>query len=149
MRDKNFVTAVPVFSVRDCINPDASVHSYGFSTSVIETNTDHGNFDLPSGIFTVKTAGNYLLNFNTHVDLDEQDEDRWARRMHLKVNGETEVSSNNYSSTSGIQSVVMTALLTLKTGDKVGVSGFLGELHEVEVYHTQFFGILLFNRSRE
>lgn len=149
MRDKNFVTAVPVFSVRDCINPDESFHAYGFSTSVIETNTDHGNFNLPSGIFTVKTTGNYLLNFNTHVDLDQQDEDRWARRMHLKVNGETEVSSNNYSSTSGIQSVVMTALLTLKTGDKVGVSGFLGELHEVEVYHTQFFGILLFDRSRE
>ena len=110
----------------------------------MESETEHGEFDLPSGIHTVKTAGNYLLNFNGLVEL------RAGFRRHqfdLKVNDETVATSFNDSNSPGYQPAVISALLPLKAGDKVGIFAHEGQLYEDTDSITRFFGILLLDPS--
>lgn len=143
INEKKPTTSIPVFSVENCTNPAAgSGQSFGFSTPVMNLKTEHGNFDLLSGVFTVKTRGTYLLNFNAHVQLTSGSSDH---RFDLKINGKTVAVSYNQSSvgTSGWQPVVLMALVPLKTGDKVGIFSFCGKLYESTDWKTRFHGILL------
>ncbi len=55
-----------------CINPEADEgQSFGYSTLEFETKSDHGTFDMATGIFTVKTAGIYQFNFSGFVKTDK------------------------------------------------------------------------------
>lgn len=139
--EKKSSACVPVFSVENCTNPSAvKGESFGFSTSLIDAQTDHGVFDLPTGLFTVETAGTYQLNFNAYVKLDSavcSD-----HLCNLRVNGKIVAVSYNHSKTLGYQPAVISALLPLDAGDKVGIFAFKGHLYQSATFKTRFFGIL-------
>jgi len=136
-------TCIPVFSVENCSNPEAAENQFlGFSTFSMQAKTQHGNFDLPSGIFNIKAAGNYLLNFNAHVHIAPNDTLIW-RQFDLKINGETVVVSYNESASGGYHPAVISALLPLDAGDKVGILFAYSKLCQSTIFKTRFFGILL------
>ena len=140
--EKQSSTCVPVFSVENCTNLAAAKgESFGYSTSLIDAQTEHGVFDLPTGIFTVETAGTYQFNFNAYVILDPAVSS--AHRFDLKVNGETGAVSYNDSVSTCYQPAVISALLPLNTGDKVGIFSVKGKLYQSATFKTRFFGILL------
>ena len=115
----------------------------GFSTFVMETKTEHGDFDLSSGIYTIKTAGVYKLDFHAHVDLETGSE---VHHFNLNVNKNPVAVSYNCGSNGSLQAVI-SALLPLKAGDEVGIFAVEGELFEDEDCITRFFGILLDKES--
>lgn len=140
-------TCVPVFSVEKCTNPAAvKGQSFGYSTSLIDANINHGHFDLPSGTFTVKTAGTYQLDFNALVSLTTGNQ---YHRVDLKINGESKAASCNYSSleTAGYQPVVITALVSLKTGDVVGIYAYQGKLYQDADHKSRFSAVLFSEQS--
>ena len=133
MSNRNSATCVPVFSVENCVNPSAtSGQSYGFSSFVTAANTEHGDFDLPSGIFTVKTPGNFQLNFYSYSYLAVLSASNISHRVELKVNDKVAAVSLNQSSveTGGFHNTVISALLPLRTGDKIGVFASAGKLYQ-------------------
>lgn len=63
INNKKPATDIPVFSVINCTNRRAVIsESFGFSTSVMDSEKKHGNFDLSAGVFNVQTEDTYLLN---------------------------------------------------------------------------------------
>lgn len=137
---------MPVFSAENCTNPAADEgQSFGYSNFLIDTNTNHVHFDLPSGTFTVKTAGTYQLNFNALVFLSTSTK---SIRVYLKINGQTKAASLNYSNveTGGYQPVVISALVALKTGDVVGIYAFTGKLYQDDDHKPQFSAVLFFEQ---
>ena len=65
---KNSTHFFPVFSVKTNTNVDTRNNQLvPFSLPDFSTLSEHGDFDLTTGIFTVKTAGMYQLNFNVLV----------------------------------------------------------------------------------
>lgn len=150
IRQKKQATCVPVFSVEICTNPAAAAgQSFGYSTSVMSVRTEHGDFNLPTGIFTVKTAGIYQLNFIGHVHLTHNDN---GHRFDLRVNGKLVALSLNQSSveSAGYQPAVISALMPLESGDKVGVFASRGKIYEeTGFYKTRFYGLLLLDRSSD
>ena len=139
---------VPVFAAKKCINPDA-LHgeSFGFSSLEFETKEEHGSFDLPTGIFTAKTAGIYQLNFSGHVLVDELTE---CHHFILKVdNTNYTIKAVFFSRLSPIhdlklfQPAVITSVVSLKSGQKVGVYVNVGQIYQgLPSFVTQFSGIL-------
>ena len=120
---------MPVFSVENCSNPEAAENDFlGFSTFAMQAKTQHGNFDLPSGIFTVETAGisalAYQLNFNAHVQIATNDNLTW-RQFDLQINGKTVAISYNQSASESYHPAVISALLPLDAGDKVGIFAYI------------------------
>ena len=101
---------------------------------------EHGDFDLSSGIYTVKTAGIYLLNFNALVNLHARSR---THCFDLKVNDKTVAVSYNYSETLGDQPAVISAMVPLNVGDRVGIFANCGKLYQDKFSKTRFFGILL------
>lgn len=115
----------------------------------MEARTEHGDFDLPTGIFTVETAGIYHLNFIGHVYLTSSGRDH---RFDLRVNGEIVAISLNQSAveTSGYYSAVLSALIPLKSGDKVGVFASRGKIYEETGFcKSRFYGLLLLDQSSD
>ena len=138
-------TNVPVFSVKNCTNPEAfKGESLSYSTFETEAKTAHGNFDLPSGIFTVKTAGNYQLYFSTHVGFTIGG---LNHGFALKINDTIVAASFN---SAGYQPVGISALVSTKTGDKVGIFALRsGKLYQSYKHETRFYGNLLLDPSIE
>jgi len=134
--------SIPVFSVEQCTNPEAAQGEYfGYSTFLMDAQTVHGELNLSSGIYTVKTAGKYQLNFNGHVYLAIGS---LNHRVDMRINGKIAAVSQNRSSveTSGNQPLVISVLLSLKKGDQVGVCAFSGRLEQNATNKTRFYGIL-------
>lgn len=136
--------AVPVFSVENCVNPTPAKTkiSFGFSDFVMAIEADHGQFDLSSGIFTAKTKGKYQIEFKAFAFFDS---DSKNHRVQLRVNGHSRVTSPNYSKTEieGYQAVVISALLPLEMGDKVGIYLHSGKLYQDDTRKFQFYGTLI------
>lgn len=105
----------------------------------------HGYFNS-SGIFTVRTPGNYQFIFKGHVKLTS---DHLSHQFDLKLNGKTVASSLTHSTvevtTNAVQLVDLTAFLSLKTGDEVGIFVNHGQIYEGENYRTKFHGIYIQN----
>lgn len=144
IRNKDVPTCVPVFSVDEISNPRAAPGEFfGFSSFVMKPKTEHGDFDLHTGTFTVKTAGNYLLNFSAFILLSSKSP---IHEIVLGVNGEATASFLNESSVVGHQLATISVLLPLKSGDKVCICTNQGELYVDEEYNmARFFGILFKN----
>lgn len=146
LETRNPTNAVPVFSVVKCINPaPARGQSFGFSSREFQDKKEHGKFDLSTGIFTVKTAGIYQFNFSGHVTTDPISTEHY---FVLKVDDVVkDVSFTRlFSSTEEFQRVSLSAVLKLKTGEKVGVFVSAGKLYEgVPEFQTRFSGILFLN----
>lgn len=100
----------------------------------MDTEVDHGQFDLSSGIFTAKTKGKYQLEFKAFAFFDNENKNH---RVQLRVNGNTRINSENYSKRdiTGNQAVVISALLPLEMGDKVGIYPESGKLY-IKTIHT-------------
>lgn len=147
--EKKSASCVPVFSVESCTNPSAARgQSYGFSLFVTEPKTEYGDFDLATGIFTAKTAGNYLLNFTGHAHLVAAH--RAGQMIMLKINSKRVALSYNYSSveTSGFQPAVISVVVPLKVGDRVGIFANSGKLYDDDGgYKTRFYGLLFLDYS--
>lgn len=140
---------IPVFSVQQCINPDASRNqSLGYSIHDFPPKFQHGEFNIKMGIFTAKTAGIYQFHFSSHVCLVGTNSVA-SLQIDLKVDGTTKaVSFTQLSSTSvttGYHPIDLLALLQLKPGQKVGVYLVDGKLHENLKVSTRFSGILFAN----
>jgi len=117
MSIKNSSNVAPVFSVKNCSNPGAGPNqSLAYSNLEFETRTDHGEFDLKTGIFTVTTAGIYQFQFSGHV----QCVNSTSNRLELRI-GSSKVATCLNSYSEGYQQENISALLSLKSGQKVGV----------------------------
>ena len=142
-------TCVLVFSVEKCTNPAAvKGQSFGYSTFLIDANINHVDFDLPSGTFTVKTAGNFQMDFNALVSLSTR---KKPHRFDLKINGETKAVSVNHSSSEtrdlAYQPVVISALVSLKIGEVAGIYASEGKLYQDDDHKSRFSAVLFFEQS--
>lgn len=146
MNEKSSTSTIPIFSARNCLNPASfKGTSFAYSALDFDTKEEHGLFDQSSGIFTAKTAGFYQFNFNGHVFVDGRN---FVHQFLLKVDGIIKaVSYTHFSSleTTAYIPVSLSALVPLKTGEKVGVFvGYAGKLYEAPpTYVTRFCGILV------
>ena len=156
-------SSIPVFAVKKCTNPNAvKDQSYAYAATDLKTETEHGEFNLSTGIFSVKTPGVYQFQFNSNmITTLSQAATACNRQFELRVDGIVRASSYTnsaltMSSSSGYgantvtfnstvsQPVALTALLPLKNGEKVGVYPISGTIQEAEpAYVTRFSGILV------
>ena len=106
----------------------------------METNTSVGSFDKRTGQFVVHTPGLYLFHFNG-VSHRKQN----TYEVVLRVNEMDRASPYCSHSSSAFGSVAMSALLPLKTGDKVDVFVTVGILDEDKTgwMHNRFSGLLV------
>lgn len=140
---------MPVLSVTTLNKADTLNQYIPFSNFDIDTKTEHGNFDLGTGIFTVKTAGIYQFQLSGHVQ--STIESIWHNPTHhleIRVNGKTRaishVSETAYSG-GVIKPVDLSAFMQLNSGDKVGVFLLKGRLHidlSMHDFGTKFSCIL-------
>jgi len=129
-----------VFSAKICTNPTATGGtSLGFSALDFNTLNEYGDFDLAKGIFTVKKPGIYQFSFNSHVYvgptqnvLSASGKANYTRHFELRVDEAVKALYNTYLyPQNGVYNpVLISALLTLKSGEKVGVFSVSGPLHE-------------------
>ncbi len=137
--------AIPVFSVMRCSNPKPAHWesiSFAFMDLDIETNIEHGDFDLQTGIFSVKKTGVYDLKFTAHVQTN-----KWTKshRIDLRVDGVYKAVSNTQTSTDNEEHrpIIISAVLPLKCGEKVSIVLVEGGLHEDQYHVSRFTGVLL------
>jgi len=135
---------VPVFSALKCANSEeAEGQSIGYAKVDFETKVEHGSFHLPTGIFSVKTAGIYQFHFSGHVATDQ---DVHTHCFTIRVDGVVKAVFYSHTPTdeTWYQPVSLTALLPLKSGERVGVYIGVGKLYEgFPQFLTRFSGILL------
>jgi len=137
--------AIPVFSVMRCSNPKPAQResiSFTFVDLDIETNTEHGDFDLQTGIFSVKTTGIFDLKFTAHVQTN-----KWTKthRIDLRVDGVYKAVSYTQTSSDNEEHrpIIISAVLPLKCGEKVSIVLVEGGLYENQYHVARFTGILL------
>lgn len=115
----------------------------------MEERVEHGDFDLWSGIYTVKTAGNYLFTFTGLVGLNARSSTHKFNLLVFKGGrfwSRPTISSPfsyNYSWSSGISLVDMTDVLLLDEGDEVRILANMGNLSQP----ASFTGFLMLNSS--
>ena len=105
---------------------------------------DYGDFDLQTGIFTVKTAGIFQFNFVGIVQIVMKD--FTTHQFELRVDGATKALcfANSCSETKGYQNVVISTFIQLKVGQKVGMYLQLGKLHDAPNTSTTRFSSIFF-----
>jgi len=135
---------VPVFSAFQCANSKAPQgQSIGFAAFDFETKDEHGSFHLPTRIFSVKTAGIYQFNFSGHVTTNR---DGHFHCFTIRADGDVKAVFYLLTPTDEEwnRPVSLSALLPLKTSEKVGVYLGAGKLDEgFPQFITSFSGILL------
>lgn len=100
----------------------------------------HGTFDMTTGVFTVKSSGLYLFQFNGVSYLN------CITNVQLKVNGITKAGSQSYcadSCSTQDSSVDVSCVLFVRSEDEVAIFLENGDLHEAWPNATRFWGILL------
>lgn len=104
----------------------------------------HGVLDKTTGVFSAKSAGMYLFQFEGLASICE------SLKIQLKVNGITKVKSQSCSlgpkDSSEVQesgSLSVSCLLHVKSGDQIGVFLENGVLLSNAPKTTRFWGILL------
>lgn len=138
-------TAVPVFSVKTCTNPAAERHqSLSFSSFDFDTRADYGDFDIQTGIFTIKTAGIFQFNFVGLVQIVTKELP--THQFELRVDGGTKAIcfANSSSETKGYQNVVISTFIELEVGQKVGMYLQAGKLHDAPNTCTTRFSSIFF-----
>lgn len=128
-----------------------------FSLFESETKTEHGDFNLQKGAFTVKTSGLYLLHFSGYFNKFYDHSSDGYSNTCVKLNKyqadddlsfttiATSVESGEVRRSNLIEypPVVVSALLPLKAGDRIKAFTNTARLHEAPpTYTTRFTGIL-------
>jgi len=99
-----------------------------FASYEIEPNKEYGDFDLKTGIFTVKKPGIFHFNFNGLANISKGPR---IHKVQLWVDGCVKSASYlNLTLSDGYQPVLLSALQQLVTGQKVSVSIIDGELFD-------------------
>ena len=109
--------AVPVFLASKALQ-GAAGKRVTYLQLEIETNKAHGSFNKDTGVFVVKTAGTYLVQFNG-VTCSKS-----CCEIILRVNEATKANSfcfHDAASHTLYGSIVVSTLMKLETGDKVDV----------------------------
>ena len=124
-----------------------------FSLFECETKTEHGDFNLQNGAFTVKTSGLYLLHFSGYY---EESGFSYSPRNGVVLNkyqdnGLFVTTIATFAESGEVRRsklieyppVVVTALLPLKAGERIIAFTNTARLHEAPpTYTTRFTGIL-------
>ena len=120
-------SVVPVFSASKAVQQAAGPR-VTYQQLEIETCEAHGSFDKATGVFTVKTTGNYLIQFNGTVIVSG-----WCK-ADLRVNDFSKAKSFiTPNSVENKGSCNISSVLKLKSGDKVDVVIENGSLFESTV----------------
>lgn len=121
LTNKKIPSAIPIFSVRTCINPYATANlSFGYTTHDFDVKAEHVQIDLPTGIVTILKSGIYQLIFNSTIQISTSYP---THRYELRVDGVAKASSfsQTASEIGGYEPIVISALLQLNSDQKVGV----------------------------
>ena len=118
---------------------------------------EFGEFDLKTGIFTVGISGIYQFNLNTNLKADRSNPDEAHhvdQEMELCVDGKPIVTSycimsRSYCDNDKIycQPVRISALLSLKLGEKVGIYVASGNIVEHPPYCVTRFSVYYLFRN--
>lgn len=142
-------SAIPIFSVLRVTDPKN--RSLAFTSFDIQMKKEFGEFDLKTGIFAVGISGIYQFNLNTNVKADRSSTDEPHQEIELCVDGEPIVTSycimsRSYCDIDEIycQPVRISALLSLKLGEKVGIYVASGNIVERPPYCVTRFSAVLF-----
>ena len=130
---------VPIFSASKALDILAGKR-VTFSRLEIETCEAHGDFNKNTGVFTVKTTGAYLVQFNGVTG------NKGSCEVLLRVNEETKANSFCYHAAKThhlFGSVVISIVLKLQSGDQVDVFVKNGNLVESTGAYNRFSAILL------
>lgn len=149
--------AVTVFSVEKCLNPRSTPPKgqLGFSEFEIDVDKLYGDFHLPTGTFTVKTSGLYLLHFSGYYSnklADAAHDDRsYGACVELRIDSlpvpiarSIDSDAVRHSNLIEYPPVVVTALLPLKAGDNINAFAHSTRLHEDSPTYTTRFAATLF-----
>jgi len=181
MPNKKWENTITVFSVENCRNPSCPLpgtaippkmsstaakstggnHSalfpgqLGFSSYESQSNQDHVDLHLPTGTFTIKTSGLYLLHFSGYYDKISTLRHRNSTNgcVELKIDSSISIAESAIAGHSKVTEylpvlvpVVVSALLPLKAGDKISAFAYKMRLHEdPPMFTTRFSGILFFD----
>jgi len=138
--------AVPVFSVAVCTNPLESPNdqsrqaetaaasspikneTLSFGTFEIKTAKEYGDFNLKTGIFTVKKSGIFKFNLTGLAKIKDGCR---LHCFHLSVDRKSKSKSLlSLASSDGHQPIVISVLLPLVTGQKVSIIRVKGGLYD-------------------
>ena len=162
---KKWPNAIPVFSVKMCLNSDKklavptpnkkkrssepSPGLLGYSTADFKTRKQHGVFNLSNGTFTVKTPGAYLFHFSGYYL--ESDCKFYSGRAQIRVNGcpvarsadSSHSYGNHFDDADDSKPATISSFLSLGAGDTVDSFSEmpLAQDHEPELYMTRFSAI--------
>jgi len=132
-------SAVPIFSALQCSNGAKFYKDplpLAYSAFDIMIKREYGDFSLQSGLFTVNIPGVYKFNFNAHVQIVRDaasSSTSYIHRFELRVDGEpkaTSYSTHCRDTCDNFFPVRISALLSLKFGETVGVFICGGKLYE-------------------
>ena len=122
-----------------------------FTSFDIQIKKEFGEFDLKTGLFTVGISGIYQFNLNTNVKVAGSSADEATHQIELRVDGEPKVKSHcimsrPYCDSDDVdcQPVRISALLSLKLGEKVGIYAASGCIVERPPYYVTRFSAVLF-----
>ena len=153
MPTNKWSNAITIFSAVKCVNPFCpppkrpkiaarkSTGGYAprhlvpfpgplrFSLFECETKTEHGDFNLGTGTFTVNKAGMFQFTFTGLVHVSNISP---THQFELMVDGNSEsIAFLNLAGLEAMQPVVISALLQLKVGQKVSIMRVSGGLFQV------------------
>lgn len=182
MPNKKWTIAITVFSVKNCRNPScplpgsinmpptinstATLSSggqlfpgqLGFSAYESQSNQEHVDLHLPTGTFTIKTSGLYLLHFSGYYDkisAVRHQQGSSTASVELKIDSSILIAKStewlpdkdeNTEYLPVLVPVVVSALIPLKAGEKISAFANKMRLHEAPpMFTTRFSGILFFD----
>ena len=140
-------SVVPVFSASIAVQKLAGNRVTFKQLDIEITDAAHGSFDRTTGVFTVKTSGIYLINFNgvgygttgtaSSSNITLRVNDVVKASSYCYYNGATTTTSRLYGSLS------MSPVLKLDSGDLVDVFIVSGSLYEATGVFNSFSAVLL------
>lgn len=151
------LSAIPIFSVLRVSDPQKRLLTFNIISSDIQIKKEFGEFDLKTGLFTVGISGIYQFNLNTNVKVarSSSDQANANHQIELRVDGEPKVTSYCIMSRSycvseevPCQPVRISALLSLKLGEKVGIYAASGSIVENPPYYVTRFSAVAFSMPK-
>ena len=135
---------VPVFSAFDAVQSLYGTRVLNFQKLEIPTCDAHGYFDRDTGVFTFKTPGSYLIQFNgTAFQMPGCQVDLRVNSI-IKTTGYCHAADGQpVNAQKPIGFVAISSVVTVKSGDYVDISIRSGSLCEPNIEKSSRFSALL------